>query len=75
MLPDPFGGAHSVHRTVDFAVSTIPTPAPPTFVGILPDSSRVAVLLDDPTGWLTFIDVETGAVQQVNSFELNSKVR
>ena len=75
LLPSATAVGHAVHRVVSFAVTTIPTAAAPTFVGLLPDASQVAVMLDDPTGWLTFIDVETGAVQQVNSFELNSQIR
>lgn len=69
------GGPHAIHRMHDFALTSVPVPAPPVFIGLMPDAERVVVLLDDPTGWLTVIHVETGAVEQLNSFELNSRIQ
>lgn len=72
LVPDPLGHNHEVHRVRDFAVSVYETPQAPLFLGVLPGVNQAAVMLDDPTGWLTFIGLEDGAIDQVNSFELNS---
>jgi len=73
LLPDPLGASHQVDRvkTRSFAVSSYPVPDRPVFVGAMPALTKVAVALDNPTGWITFIDTTTGATLQLNSFELN----
>ncbi len=77
LVPDPAGSAHEVHRvtTATFAIKTYGVPDRPTFVGAMPQVSKMAIALDNPTGWITFIDTETGEVRQLNSFELNGFVR
>lgn len=77
LVPDPAGAAHEVQRvdTDTFAIRTYGVPDRPTFVGALPRVSRMAISLDNPTGWITFIDTETNEVRQLNSFELNGLVR
>jgi len=73
LLPDPLGTSHEVHRvkTRSFAVTSYALPDRPIFVGAMPSISKVAVALDNPTGWITFIDTTNGALLQLNSFELN----
>ena len=73
LLPDPLGASHQVDRvkTRSFAVTSYPVPDRPVFVGAMPALTKVAVALDNPTGWITFIDTQTGATLQLNSFELN----
>jgi hypothetical protein len=77
LLPDPLGAAHQVQRvkTRSFAVTTYAVPDRPVFVGALPSLSKVAISLDNPTGWITFVDTRTDALLQLNSFELNSFIR
>lgn len=75
LVPGTAAGGSEAHRLHLFSLTRISTPSRPVFVGLLPDASQVAILLDDPTGWLTLVDVETGQIQQINSFELNSQVR
>lgn len=74
LLPDPLGAAHEVQRikTRSFSVITYRVPDRPVFVGALPALSKVAIALDNPTGWITFVDTTTDALLQLNSFELNS---
>lgn len=73
LLPDPLGATHHVDRvkTRSFAVTSYQVPDRPVFVGAMPALTKVAVALDNPTGWITFIDTQTGATLQLNSFELN----
>ena len=74
LVPDPLGATHEVQR-VDagsFHVRSYPVPDRPVFVGALPALDKVAIALDNPTGWVTFVDTVTGRLQQLNSFELNS---
>jgi hypothetical protein len=77
LVPDPAGSAHEVHRVTaaTFAIRTYGVPDRPTFVGAMPQVSKMAIALDNPTGWITFIDTVTGEVRQLNSFELNGFVR
>ena len=77
LMPDPGGTEHLVHRvsTRSFAVTPYATPDAPVFVGAMPSIHKVAIALDNPTGWITLIDTATGAVDQVNSFELNSFIK
>ena len=74
LLPDPLGAAHEVQRvkTRSFAVISYRVPDRPVFVGALPALDKVAIALDNPTGWITFVDTKTDALLQLNSFELNS---
>lgn len=74
LLPDPLGVAHTIQRvdTRSFNVHAYRVPDRPVFVGSLPLLSKVAVALDNPTGWITFIDTEIDQILQLNSFELNS---
>jgi len=74
LMPDAWGTDHLVHRvsTRSFAVIPYTTPDAPIFVGAMPTIHKVAIALDNPTGWITLIDTETDEVDQVNSFELNS---
>lgn len=74
LIPDPLGAAHEVQR-VDagsFHVRSYPVPDRPVFVGVLSANDKVAISLDNPTGWVTFVDTTTGRLLQLNSFELNS---
>ena len=78
LLPDPFTDAdHEIHRirASSLAVTPYPTVDAPIFVGVLSEAHKAAVMLDNPTGWLTFIDTDTGKVDHVNSFELNSFIQ
>jgi len=77
LVPDPLGATHAVHRvsTRSFNVTTYPVPDEPVFAGVLTAVSKVAIALDNPTGWITFVDTTTGEVRQVNSFELNGFIR
>jgi len=77
LMPDPYGSDHLVHRvsTTSFAGIPYSTPDAPIFVGAMPTVHKVAIALDNPTGWITFIDTADGSVDQVNSFELNSFIR
>ncbi len=73
LLPDPLGATHEVQR-IDaqaFAVTAYRVPDRPVFVGAMPAIDKVAIALDNPTGWITFIDLVTDRVLQLNSFELN----
>lgn len=74
LLPDPSGQAHAIERvsTQTFAVRAYRVPDRPVYIGAMPTVSKVAVALDNPTGWLTFIDTATDEVLQLNSFELNA---
>ncbi len=74
LIPDPTGIAHEAHRVSSrtFAVTAYSLPDRPVFVGAMPGVSKVAIALDNPTGWITFIDTETDELLQLNSFELNS---
>lgn len=74
LMPDLYGADHLVHRvsTRSFAVIPYATPDAPIFVGAMPSIHKVAIALDNPTGWITLIDTEDDSVDQVNSFELNS---
>ncbi|MCC6623066.1 MAG: hypothetical protein IT385_17545 [Deltaproteobacteria bacterium] len=73
LVPDPLGATHAVHRvsTRSFNVTTYAVPDEPVFAGVLTAVSKVAIALDNPTGWITFVDTVTGEVRQVNSVELN----
>jgi len=72
LIPDFGTFQHQVHRVRSFAVTVYPVPQAPVYVGLLEGVDQAAVMLDDPTGWLTFIDLVDGGIDQVNSFELNS---
>ncbi|PKN57922.1 MAG: hypothetical protein CVU56_08435 [Deltaproteobacteria bacterium HGW-Deltaproteobacteria-14] len=74
LMPDLYGADHLVHRvsTRSFAVIPYATPDAPVFVGAMPSIHKVAIALNNPTGWITLIDTEDNSVDQVNSFELNS---
>jgi len=76
-IPDPWNVDSEVHRvsTTQYAVTAYPMPAKPIYIGLLPSAGRAAVMLDDPTGWITLIDTASGALDQVNSFELNSFIQ
>jgi len=77
LMPDPSGAEHAVHRvsTRTFAVIPYATPDAPVYVGALPSIHKVAIALDNPTGWITLIDTDNGNVDQVNCFELNSFIK
>ena len=76
-IPDPANVDSQVHRvsTTQYAVTSYAMPAKPVYIGLLPSAGRAAVMLDDPTGWITLIDTASGALDQVNSFELNSFIQ
>lgn len=77
LLPDPAATRHEVHRvdTGSFSGLSYPVPDAPTFVGAMPQVSKMAIALDNPTGWITFVDTRTGEIRHLNSFELNGFVR
>ena len=56
--------------TGSFIVSTIGLGSPPVSIGYVPESNKMFVSQDHPSGRITFIDVE-GNVQTVTGFELN----
>ncbi|MGM0575992.1 MAG: YncE family protein [Myxococcota bacterium] len=76
LMPDPWGADHLVHRVSAGSFATVPyrTPDAPVFVGAMPGIHKVAIALDNPTGWITFVDTADDTVDQVNSFELNSYI-
>ena len=47
----------------------------PVSIGSVPASKRVFVGQDHPDGRISFIDWDTGGVQSVTGFELNSRIR
>lgn len=77
LMPGPPGATGLVHRVsaATLAVTRYTTPMAPVYVGAMPAASKVAIALDDPSGWITFVDTQTGQVSQVNSFELNSFIQ
>jgi hypothetical protein len=74
-----FDGAteREVHRVnlTSFIVDHIALGSPPTSVGSVPRSKRVFVGQDHPDGRIAFIDWETGDLESVTGFELNSRIR
>lgn len=57
-----------------FAVQDITLGSPPLSVGAVPATQRVFVGQQHPEGRITFIDWNTGALQSLTGFELNSRI-
>lgn len=66
-----------VHRIglESFLVDRIVLGSPPTSVGAVPGTRRVFVGQEHPDGRISFIDWETGELESVTGFELNSRIR
>jgi hypothetical protein len=66
-----------VHRVglESFLVDRVVLGSPPTSVGAVPGTRRVFVGQEHPDGRISFIDWETGDVESVTGFELNSRIR
>lgn len=58
-----------------FQVDRIRLGSPPISVGPVPGTGKVFVGQDHPDGRITFIDWESGDVESVTGFELNSRIR
>jgi YVTN family beta-propeller protein len=58
-----------------FVVTTTGLGSPPTSLGSVPASNKVFVGQDHPDGRIAFIDWETGDLESVTGFELNSRIR
>jgi DNA-binding beta-propeller fold protein YncE len=56
--------------TGSFIVSTIGLGSPPVSIGYVPESNKMFVSQDHPSGRITFIDAD-GNIQTVTGFELN----
>lgn len=77
LFDDPNKALREVHRVglESFLVDRIVLGSPPTSVGAVPDTRRVFVGQEHPDGRISFIDWETGDVESVTGFELNSRIR
>jgi hypothetical protein len=62
-------------ETKSFLVTETRLSSPPTSIGSVGLIKRVFVSQEHPDGRITFIDWETGDVQMVTGFELNSRIR
>jgi WD40 repeat protein len=58
-----------------FVVKSRNLGSPPTSIGSVPSSKKVFVGQEHPDGRITFIDWETGVIESVTGFELNSRIR
>jgi hypothetical protein len=71
------GAVKEAHR-VDlrtFQVEPIALGSPPVSVGAIPGSSRAFIGQDHPDGRISFVNWNTGDVESVTGFELNSRIR
>jgi YVTN family beta-propeller protein len=70
-------GVREVHQVnlKSFIVAHIALGSPPTSLGAVPGSKRVFVGQEHPDGRISFIDWETGQLESVTGFELNSRIR
>lgn len=78
LLRDDNAGERSLQMADlgSFQVSTTRLVAPPSSIGIVPGEGRLFVGQELTGGMITFVDVETGAVQKaVTGFELTSRIR
>jgi hypothetical protein len=68
---------HEVQRAnlSSFFVDRFTLGSPPVSVGAVPATNKVFVGQEHPDGRIAFIDWQTGAVQSVTGFELNSRIR
>lgn len=57
-----------------FVIDTVTLGSPPLSVGAVPGTARAFIGQDHPEGRITFVDWNTGALQSVTGFELNSRV-
>ncbi len=57
-----------------FVIDTLTLGSPPLSVGAVPGTARAFIGQDHPEGRITFVDWNTGALQSVTGFELNSRV-
>lgn len=58
----------------NFVIDTIQLGSPPLSVGAVPGTARAFIGQDHPEGRITFVDWNTGALQSLTGFELNSRV-
>jgi YVTN family beta-propeller protein len=77
LVDDEGHSLREVHRVglQSFLVDRIVLGSPPTSVGAVPGSHRVFVGQDHPDGRISFIDWQTGDIESVTGFELNSRIR
>ncbi len=77
LFNEPALGMREVHQVKleSFLVERIVLGSPPTSIGSVPDSKKVFVGQDHPDGRIAFIDWETGEIESVTGFELNSRIR
>jgi YVTN family beta-propeller protein len=77
LFNDPSVGLFEVHQVglESFLVERITLGSPPNSIGSVPDSQRVFVGQEHPDGRISFIDWETGELESVTGFELNSRIR
>ena len=75
-IRDDAHGIRQVHRDSlrSFVVEPLPLGSPPLSVGIVPGTQRAFIGQDHPEGRITFVDWNTGALQSVTGFELNSRI-
>ncbi len=57
-----------------FVIESVALGSPPLSVGAVPGTARAFIGQDHPEGRITFVDWNTGALQSVTGFELNSRV-
>jgi hypothetical protein len=57
-----------------FVIDTVALGSPPLSVGAVPGTARAFIGQDHPEGRITFVDWNSGALQSVTGFELNSRV-
>ncbi len=77
LFNEPSVGMREVHQVhlESFLVERIVLGSPPTSIGSVPDSKKVFVGQDHRDGRIAFIDWETGDIESVTGFELNSRIR
>jgi hypothetical protein len=77
LFSDDVLGVREVHQVdlLSFVVEHIALGSPPTSIGAVPDTHKVFVGQEHPDGRIAFIDWETGELESVTGFELNSRIR
>lgn len=77
LFNDPALQLREVHQVdlASFLVKRRVLGSPPTSIGTVPGSRKVFVGQEHQDGRITFIDWETGDMESVTGFELNSRIR
>jgi hypothetical protein len=70
-------GISEVHQVdlASFLVEHVQLGSPPTSIGSVPRSKKVFIGQEHRDGRIAFIDWETGEIESVTGFELNSRIR